>query len=272
MDRHMRSALSFALDGQELVATLDSAPLETGLLIVTGGTQVRIGPHRSFALLAARVAAAGFPVFRFDRRGIGDSEGDDPGFADSGPDIAAATAAFRHHCPQLRQIAGFGLCDGASALAFHHQAARIDALLLANPWAVEPSAGLPPPAAIRRHYLNRLTSLRGWSHLLRGAIDLRKAARGLRAAASLSESSLAANIGDALASTSVPITVLLAEKDATALAFDSAYRGPAFKPLRSSGRATVRSLPSGSHSFAAPAEADWLARSVIEALEKLDSA
>ena len=43
----------------------------------------------------------GYPCFRFDRRGVGDSEGEDPGFRGSGPDLAAAGAASARECPAL---------------------------------------------------------------------------------------------------------------------------------------------------------------------------
>lgn len=268
----MRRPLSFTLDDRQLAATLDEGSRGTGLLIVTGGTQTRIGAHRGFALLAAAVAERGFPVFRFDRRGVGDSEGADPGFAGSAPDIVAAVEAFRRECPVLRRIAGFGLCDGASALALFHGESGIDALLLANPWMVEPSSGLPPPAAIRRRYVERLTSRRGWSRLLAGSVDLRKAARGLLAATAAKASGLAQRMGTALAASKVPVTFLLSSGDATAIAFEAEYRKPGFSGLRASGRARVERLATGSHSFARPEEARWLAGMVIEALEGMEGA
>src|SRR3546814_6776173 len=72
-----------------------SSDLDTGLLIVAGGNELRSGAHRGMAKLAARLARDGFPVFRFDRRGVGDSEGENGGFLSSGPDIAEAVAAFQ---------------------------------------------------------------------------------------------------------------------------------------------------------------------------------
>jgi exosortase A-associated hydrolase 1 len=266
----MRRPLSFALDGARLAATLDDGVRDTGLLIVTGGTQVRVGAHRGFAQLAAAVAERGFPVFRFDRRGIGDSEGEDRGFAASGPGMTAAAAEFRRQCPQLRRVVGFGLCDAASALALFHAEADICALLLANPWVVEPTAGLPPPAAIRRRYAERLTSRRGWSRLLDGSVNLRKAARGLLAVAAPAKTALAQRVGAALAASPAEIIFLLAAEDATAIAFASEYRKPGFGPLRASGRARIEVLPSASHSFARSDEGQWLARIVTEALERMD--
>jgi len=91
----MRELTNFPCEGDTLIGTLDDAPGTTGLLIVSGGNELRCGAHRGMALLAADLAAAGIPVFRFDRRGIGDSDGANHGYQDSGPDIAAAVRAFR---------------------------------------------------------------------------------------------------------------------------------------------------------------------------------
>ena len=95
----MRRLLSFTCEGAALGGSLDEAGGSTGLLIVTGGSQARIGSHRMFERLAASVAGAGYPCFRFDRRGVGDSEGEDPGYRESGPDLAAAVRAFRAASP-----------------------------------------------------------------------------------------------------------------------------------------------------------------------------
>ena len=157
----MRHQLSFVCEGATLAATLDDAPGTTGLLIVSGGNEVRSGAHRGMAMLAQRIAAAGHPVFRFDRRGIGDSEGFNGGYASSGPDIVAAIAAFREAAPQMTRIVAFGNCDAASALLLH-QPLALDALILANPWTYEDSVeeahepALPPASAIRARYLARL--------------------------------------------------------------------------------------------------------------------
>lgn len=264
MDRGMRRQLSFPCESATIAATLDEGPRDTGLLIVSGGTQIRIGAHRGFAELGAAVGARGFPAFRFDRRGVGDSGGADPGFGGSGPDITAAARAFAAQCPGLRRIVGLGLCDGATALALHHEAAGIDRVLLANPWVVEPLPGLPPAAAIRRRYLQRLGSRDGWSRLLRGSVDLKKAARGVRAIAMPPRAGLARQMAAALGASEAAVTLLLAEGDATAIAFEAEYRKAPLAAIP----ATCHRRATGSHSFAGAGDAEWLVERVIEALEE----
>jgi alpha-beta hydrolase superfamily lysophospholipase len=165
MGARMRRLLSFECEGAALGASLDCADGETGLLLVTGGTQTRVGSHRMYERLAGALAGAGWPCFRYDRRGVGDSEGEDPDFRASGPDLAAAAAAFRREQPQLRRLLGFGLCDGASTLALHGKAAGLDGYVLVNPWFVEAEAGEPPAAAIRSRYKAQLLSVDGWKRV-----------------------------------------------------------------------------------------------------------
>jgi len=263
----MRRHLSFDCEGAALAATLDEAPGTSGLLIVSGGNEIRSGAHRGMAMLAQRIAAAGHPVFRFDRRGVGDSEGENRGFEASGPDIAAAIAAFRGAAPHVTRIAAFGNCDAASALLLHRPAG-IDALLLANPWTYETGGdeqagdtpALPPAAAIRARYLSRLKDPRSLLRLLKGEIDLAKLWRGLsslgRRKPPAAPDSLAARLDAALAALPCPATILLATGDRTAQAFLENCRP---------GAAAVERLESASHSFAG-ADADWLAAQILAQL------
>lgn len=266
----MRHQLSFACEGAALAATLDAAPGSTGLLIVSGGNEIRSGAHRGMATLAQRVAAAGHPVFRFDRRGIGDSEGENGGYTASGPDIAAAIAAFRQAAPHVARIVAFGNCDAASALLLH-QPLAVDALILANPWTYDNDSdgdggedagepALPPASAIRARYLARLKDPGSLLRLVRGEIDVRKLLRGLSAlkarAAPPAADSLAARIERAVAALGMPATILLATGDRTAQAF--AAHCPA-----ALDRAEVRRLDSPSHSFAGD-DAEWLAARILE--------
>ena len=114
-----REFLTFACGTANLCGTLDQpigAPATTALLIVTGGNEVRTGAWNGHARLSARLAAMGYAVMRFDRRGIGDSEGGNLGYRNSADDIAAARAALLAHVPLARYVVAWGNCDAASAL------------------------------------------------------------------------------------------------------------------------------------------------------------
>ncbi|MGB3844640.1 MAG: hydrolase 1, exosortase A system-associated [Sphingopyxis sp.] len=273
----MRRHLSFACDGAALAATLDDAPGSTGLLIVSGGNEIRSGAHRGMAMLAQRVAAAGHPVFRFDRRGIGDSEGGNGGYRSSGPDIAAAIAAFGDAAPHVARIAAFGNCDAASALLLH-QPLALDALILANPWTYADDGGgeaadepaLPPASAIRARYLSRLKDPRSLLRLLKGEIDVRKLARGLSAMGKKgtepAAGSLAGDLDAALTELRRPATILLATGDRTAQAFMETLAAPLARIEANPGAVRVERLASPSHSFAGD-DGEWLATRIIAALE-----
>jgi len=261
----MREVIGFDCDGDRLAATLDHAEGRTGLLIVSGGNEIRIGAHRGMANLAQRVAAAGYPVLRYDRRGIGDSEGDNRGFLNSADDMAAAARTFRQALP-VERIVGFGNCDAATALALFHQRAGIDALLLANPWAIEGESDLPPPAAIRARYAERLRDPLQWLRLARGGVSFGELIKGLKHSTERSSENnlLAQDMAAALASSNVPLTILLAGRDNTAIAFREAFQRSGFAAIRA--RADIAVRDTASHSFAREGDAYWLFDRMIETL------
>ena len=168
MGADMRRLLTIRCEDAMIGATLDEAKGTTGILIVTGGTQTRIGSHRMFERLAVALAAAGHPCLRFDRRGVGDSEGEDRGWRGSGPDIAAVVSDFRRDHRGMEKLVGIGLCDGASALALFggRPACRRhpDQSLAVE---TRPMSCQPRRSAI---YRRRLTSLEGWGKLLTGTV------------------------------------------------------------------------------------------------------
>lgn len=264
----MRRLLSFDCEGSALGASLDCADGDTGLLLVTGGTQTRIGSHRMYERLAGALARAGWPCFRYDRRGVGDSEGDDPDFKDSGPDLAAAAAAFRREQPQLKRLVGFGLCDGASTLALHGGSAGLDGYILVNPWFVEAEAGEPPAAAIKSRYKEQLLSLDGWKRLLSGSISYRKVLKGLGRIIASRPSSLSGEIAAALGKAKAPTQLILASGDGTAIAAQAEWSAPAFRILRQANPAPLR-IDSDSHTFSRPGDEAALLKAVSEALQRL---
>ncbi|MBU6395185.1 MAG: hydrolase 1, exosortase A system-associated [Sphingomonadales bacterium] len=256
----MRRHLTFPCGPDTLVGTLDmeAATGSTGILLVSGGREIRAGSWGGQAQLAARLAAAGIPVFRYDRRGVGESEGTDPGFLHTRHDIAAALAAFRAAVPSLRRVIGFGNCDAAAALMLHGAEIGLDGLVLANPWTLEADeADGTPPAAIRQRYLSKLANPREVLRLLTGGVNLAKLVRGLRTAASSApKSALVDKMAASLARFSGPVTFLLASGDRTAQMFEAVW---------SSGDPRVQRHASSGHSFAGEDAQSWLLERLLEA-------
>jgi len=263
----MRRLTSFSCEGETLAATLDDAGGTTGILLVIGGSQTRIGSHRMYERLARALAEKGFPCFRYDRRGVGDSGGDDPGYRASGPDLKAAARAFKAESRAVSRIIGFGLCDGATAIALFGEAAGLDGLILVNPWLVESAdEDAPPPAAIRRHYWRRLTSLEGWRKIVTGSVNWSKLFKGVKQASARREQApLAQDVAAALQHAALPAFLLLAKDDATAVAAEAELAADDFSGLIL-GREVMET---DSHTFARPGDEAMLLGSVERALAAL---
>lgn len=258
-----RRHLTFTCEGATLIGTLDreAASHSTGLLIVSGGNELRAGAWSGQAQLAARIASEGYPVFRYDRRGVGDSEGENLSFRHSGPDIAAALAAFRAAAPHVARIVAFGNCDAAAALMLNAPALPIDALVLANPWTIdgEEAPNAMPASAIRSRYLAKLANPREVWRLLTGGVNLAKLARGLRSAASPTPApaGLVEEMRTGLAAFSGAATILLASRDRTAQMFSEVW---------DSADLRIQRIDSASHSFSDEAAREWLHARLIEVL------
>jgi len=261
----VRRLIELPCGDDTIVATLDVASGPVGLLIVSGGNELRCGAHRGMAMLARALAGSDVPVLRYDRRGIGDSTGDNRGFDESADDIAAAAVALRREA-DVRRVVALGNCDAASALALFHARAGIDALILSNPWTGGGDDPLPAAAAIRARYAERLRNPREWLRLLRGGVNLRKLASGLAKVARSTPPTggLIDRMGGALRASGVPTTILLAARDNTAIAFADAW---ARCDARSDVPLTMRN--SASHSYAAPGDAAWLQAEVLKVLREV---
>lgn len=254
-----RLHMDFGCGTLKCAGTLDTAPGTTGLLIVTGGNEIRSGAFGGQAKLAAAIARAGFPVFRFDRRGVGDSQGENRGFRKSKGDIKAATHAFQAIAPQIDRIIGFGNCDAASALMLA-RGAECDGLILSNPWTIEDGDDIaPPPDAIRARYAEKLKNPREVMRLLRGGVNLRKLARGLKRSVASSDSSsgLADEMRTGLAEFDGPVRILLASDDRTAQVFETNWDSADPRIARCEG---------ASHAYVEPHADKWLKEQILTAL------
>ena len=165
----MEKALLIPIDSDKLVAVLHASEqvADTGVLLVVGGPQTRVGSHRQFVLLARSLAGQGIPVLRFDYRGMGDSTGDQHDFEQIDSDIHVAIERFFEESPQMKKVVIWGLCDAASAALFYaYQDERVQGLVLLNPWA-RSEAGAAK-AYLKHYYLQRITSGDFWKKVLGG--------------------------------------------------------------------------------------------------------
>ena len=150
----------------------------TGVIIVVGGPQYRVGSHRQFVLMARSLAAAGIPVLRFDYRGMGDAEGAPRMFDATSRDIRAAIDCFAAMVPNVTKIVLLGLCDAASAiLIYAHTDERVTGLILLNPW-VRTAQG-EAKAYLRHYYLARLLQWSFWRKVISGRYAIGRSLREL---------------------------------------------------------------------------------------------
>jgi exosortase A-associated hydrolase 1 len=227
------AAITFSCNSDILVGILhrpDSDERELGILIVVGGPQYRVGSHRQFTLMARILAAAGFPVFRFDYRGMGDSTGDPRTFESVDEDIRAAVDAFVAAAPGVHRVVLFGLCDAAAAVWMYClQDARLAGLILANPW-VRTLSG-EGKAFVRHYYLRRLLQRSFWTKAFSGGLRPKDSARGvltyLRQAVTATTRDAKADAEHFLdrmrrgaATFAQPTLILLSDRDLTAREFE----------------------------------------------------
>ncbi|HMC14226.1 MAG TPA: hydrolase 1, exosortase A system-associated [Albitalea sp.] len=248
---HTDVGLVFECAGDTLVGVLSkpTAPLATAVVVVVGGPQYRAGSHRQFVLLAHALAQAGFPVLRFDVRGMGDSSGVARSFESIGDDIGCALAALHQAMPGIERVVLWGLCDGASAALMYvetNRDARVAGLCLVNPW-VRSEASLAR-TQVKHYYTQRLMQREFWLKLLRGGVgaqalrslagSVRRAVRSTARASRGTDGGLATGVvayqhrmAVAWQGFGGPVLLLLSGDDYTAkeflefIAVDPAWRG-----------------------------------------------
>lgn len=242
-----------------LHATTGTEARNPGVVIAVGGPQYRVGSHRQFVTLARALAQCGYPVLRFDFRGMGDSEGEFPGFEKVDADMRAAVDCMLDECPALGGIVIFGLCDGASAaLLYAPSDRRVSGLALANPW-VRTAQGAAR-SLVRRYYGRRLLQWSFWRKTLVGQTNLKAAAgdflRKLGNASSAAEGIEAGGetfIGrmlHGLRAFGGPTLLLLSEKDLTAGEFrDLCGSNASWSRAVAAAGVRIEDCPGADHTF-----------------------
>src|SRR3546814_19853438 len=87
---------------------------------------------------------------------------------------------------ELRISDGSSDVCSSDLLALFGRDAGIDRLILANPWVVDENDGLPPAAAIRARYAERLRDPQTWLRAAKGGVSIGKFISGLRKVSSTS--------------------------------------------------------------------------------------
>lgn len=273
------AALSFSCADQNLFGILahPEQPQDLGIVIVVGGPQTRVGSHRQFVLLSRALAAAGYPVLRFDVRGMGDSSGEQRNFEAITPDIGAAIDSLQAACPDVRHIALWGLCDAASAALLYCDEThdpRIAGLCLLNPWVR--SAATLAKTQVKHYYGQRLLQKEFWVKLLSGRLNV---------VGALAE--LLHKLGQATAKTEPhlgfqermargwkdftgPILLILSGNDYTAKEFlEYAASANSWHGLLEQAGVTRFDLPNADHTFSSAKWRDTVAESCLRWLDTI---
>ncbi len=241
------SVLSFECEGTALWGVLaaphrsghEHSPVQakglTAIVIIVGGPQYRVGSHRQFVLTARHLAEQGYPVLRFDYRGMGDSAGQTGHFERVSADVRAAIDALQRAHPQVQRVVLWGLCDGASAALLYCQQARdprVAGLVVLNPWVR--SAVTQAAAQVKHYYLQRLRSAAFWRKLLSGqvavsalselgaSLRVMAGARGVKQAPLREPKTFQERMAVAWRELNHPVLLVLSGNDQTAREFEEA--------------------------------------------------
>lgn len=275
--RYREHPLVFACAGEDLVGILSEPdePSSVGVLVIVGGPQYRAGSHRQFVLLARYLAERGFPVFRFDCRGMGDSTGATRTFEKIDDDIACAIRAFAGRLPTMHSLVLWGLCDAASAAMMNaSKHALVRALVLLNPWAWAEET--QAQTRLRYYYMSRFFSLAFWHKLLSGRVRLGDSTRSLARTVSSAARGASLHLDyrramtEGLAHFRGRLLLILSGKDLTAKEFlryvDSQ---PEWTKLLSPSRAERLDLANADHTFSTRLDRDRVAAATVDFLRRL---
>ena len=260
-------AIQFSCEGEQLIGLLAGGDRSTGFVIVVGGPQYRVGSHRMFVHLSRRLSAAGFPVFRFDARGMGDSAGEFPSFTSLDPDIRSAVTCLLDESSCEKAIL-LGLCDGASAASMYAwQDHRVVGLSLINPWVR--SGNSESRALVRGNYGNRLLQRSFWGDLVSGRLKIGRSVneflKEAKSAWGRGESSedYVIRMKSGLKNFDGLIHIGLCTRDLVAQEFELLLKTEDWRGLVDRGNIVVDRYAEADHTFSGDGELDQLAESIV---------
>lgn len=242
------------------------------VIVVAGGPQYRAGAHRQFVSMARMLAANGYPVMRFDLRGMGDSTGEYLGYHHSHADIRVAIDELMRRAPGLAQVALFGECESASGILFYAaRDKRVRQIALANPWVR--TTEVQAEAILKHYYVDRLMSREFWRHVLGGGYKVGESLRsfvdvvrhywrgrrtrhvgsGTSDLPAFEHLPLPAKTAEGLRRFTGPVLVLMSGRDLIAREFDEVTKShAAWKGLLSDPRVRRLDIADADHTFSKP--------------------
>lgn len=250
-------AMVFACGDDNLVGILATpeTPRRRGVIVIVGGPQYRAGSHRQFTLLARRLAGAGYPTFRFDYRGMGDSTGTPRDFDSIDVDIRAAIRTFRESAPGVEEIVLWALCDGAAAtMMFAERDEGVAGMVILNPWVSTTTTRAR--AHVRFYYPRRVLQREFWTKLasgkLRAGAVLSTLASNLRQARSTGapHADFMTRMRQGLARFSGPTLLVLSGNDLVARELpELAAMDPGWRDALADPRVRQVVIPDADHTF-----------------------
>lgn len=136
------------------------------VMVVAGGPQYRVGRSRQLVTWARFLAKAGYPVLRFDYRGLGDSAGEFSGFEQIDDDIRSAVDELQKQVTEVENIILWGECNSASAIMMYAwQDPRITGMIIRDPWVRDEAT--QAKAYIKHYYFQRLREKSFWLKIFR---------------------------------------------------------------------------------------------------------
>ena len=281
-------ALIFECSGNRLIGIFHQ-PVEsrtTGFLFIVGGPQFRVGSHRQFVLMARSLSDAGYPVLRFDYRGMGDSEGTLTGFRSVRPDIESALMTLLDLDDTIENVVLLGLCDAASAAMINcGVSSKISGLILINPWARTETG--EAKAFLRHYYLRRPFQKSFWSGVFSGRYKLKQSALGLMttfwsAYSGRRQEQRGSNPDTELFVDSMrlgleqfsgKVMILLSEHDLTAAEFEDLYQSDhRWKKVMSATQMEYQRIPGADHTFSKRTHLLSAVDYIIRWVRKMDEA
>ena len=205
--------VAFNCQGDTLIGIVHvpEAPRPRGVLaIVAGGPQYRGGCCRQLVQMARSLSAEGFPVMRFDYRGLGDGAGDYQGFMDIAPDLNAAIDTFLAQAPGLEEVVLWGGCDASSAALIHGtKHPKVKGLILGNPFVHNEATHAK--VVVKHYYLKRLRDKSFWKKLFSFRLNPFKALGGALVSVKQANQRTNLNEGKSAATGNAPFPLLMLE-------------------------------------------------------------